>query len=215
VTIFLAHNRIKLALHTLRSVEGPALLHLHALGEQSPAAVPADLQSWPGPVYALDFTGHGASAVPNGGGYTAEVLMGDADAALSMTGPATVIGRGLGAYIALLIAGARPEIVRGAILCDGPGLAGGGDKPGPINVRGVPGRASAPDPFALVELAGDLRPADYVARFAELATEHSGLHPAIAVCAKARPDWLKAILAESGVAEMSLEDAVRSFSHRT
>jgi pimeloyl-ACP methyl ester carboxylesterase len=212
MTVFVAHNQVKLALHTLRAAEGPALLHLHALGERSPASVPADLEAWPGPVYALDFTGHGASTVPAGGGYTAEVLMGDADAALWMTGPATVIGRGLGAYIALLIAGARPELVRGAILCDGAGLAGGGDRPGPLNIRGVPGRPTAPDPFALVELASDLRPAEYVSRFAELAVEHSTCDPPVAVAARARPDWLKAVLRVPGVRALPLDEALASFA---
>ena len=211
MTVFLTHNQVKLALHTLRDGGGPTLLLLHALGEHSPDTVPADVEAWPGSVYALDFTGHGASTVPGGGGYTAEVLMGDADAALWMTGPATVVGRGLGAYIALLIAGARPDLVRGAILCDGAGLAGGGDKPGPLNIRGVPGRVTAPDPFALVELSSDLRPADYVSRFAELAAEHSGLAPAIAVACRARPDWLKAVVAVKGVREMELGEALRVF----
>jgi len=214
MTVFVTHNQVKLALHTLRGGSGPALLHLHALGEHSPASIPADLEGWPGPIYALDFTGHGASTVPGGGGYTAEVLMGDADAALWMTGPATVIGRGLGAYIALLIAGARPDLVRGAILCDGAGLAGGGDKPGPLNVRGVPGRVTAPDPFALVELSSDLRPRDYVSRFAELAAEHSGLDPAVVVAARARPDWLAAVLTVRGVAEMGLPEALEKYGRR-
>ena len=212
MTVFLTHNQVKLALHTLRPGEGPKLLLLHALGEHSPEKAPADVEAWPGPIYALDFTGHGASTVPGGGGYTAEVLMGDADAALWMTGPATVMGRGLGAYIALLIAGARPDLVRGAILCDGAGLAGGGDKPGPLNIRGVPGRVTAPDPFALVELSSDLRPPDYVSRFAELAAEHSGLDPAIAVACRARPDWLKAVLVVKGVREMELDEELRTFS---
>ncbi|MBK7726097.1 MAG: alpha/beta hydrolase [Dehalococcoidia bacterium] len=145
MTVFVAHNQVKLALHTLREGDGPSLLLLHALGEHSPGAVPAEFETWPGRIFALDFTGHGASTVPGGGGYTAEVLMGDADSALWMTGPATVAGRGLGAYIALLIAGGRPELVRGAILLDGPGLAGGGDRPGPLNIRGVPGRSTTPD----------------------------------------------------------------------
>jgi len=209
MTVFVTHNQVKLALHTLRPGAGPNLLHLHALGDRSPASVPADLESWPGPIYAVDFTGHGASTVPAGGGYTAEVLMGDADAALWMTGPATVVGRGLGAYIALLIAGARPELVRGAILCDGAGLAGGGDRPGPLNIRGVPGRQTAPDPFALVELASDLRPPDYVSRFAELAVQHSQVKPPIAVAARSRPDWLKAALSVPGVEELPLAEALR------
>ena len=50
----------------------------------------------------------------------------DVDAALAALEPQTLYGEGLGAYIALLTAGARPDRVRGAILADGPGLAGGG-----------------------------------------------------------------------------------------
>ena len=212
MTVFVAHNQVKLALHTLRRGSGPALLHLHALGERSPERAPQDLVAWPGTVHALDFTGHGASTVPGGGGYTAEVLMGDADAALAMTGPATVVGRGLGGYIALLIAGARPELVHGAIVCDGAGLAGGGDKPGPLNIRGVPGRPIAPDPFALVELSSDLRPPDYVSRFAELAVEHGAVAPPVVVAAKARPDWLKAVLAVKGVREMGLAEGLAALA---
>jgi len=213
MTIFLAHNRVKLALHNLRQGEGRAILLLHALGEATPQAVPQELAAWPGPVFGLDFTGHGASTVPGGGGYTAEVLMGDADTALSIIGPATVVGRGLGAYIAVLIAGARPELVRGAILCDGPGLAGGGDEPGPLVVRGVTERETAPDPFALVELASDLRPPEYVARFAALAHEHSNLSTTIAVTGKSRPDWLKAVIASAGVREMEFSAALDHYAH--
>lgn len=212
MTVFLAHNRVKLALHHLRPGTGRPVLHLHALGEHSPEQVPADLEAWPGPVFALDFTGHGASTVPGGGGYTAEVLMGDADAALQMIGAATVVGRGLGAYVALLIAAGRPEEVRGAILCDGAGLVGGGDEPGPLVVRGVPGKPTAPDPFALVELASDLRPPDYVIRFAELAAEHSGLPHPISVAARSRPDWLKRVVEHPGVVVEPLEDALRRFA---
>lgn len=212
MTVFLIHNRVQLALHTLRDGEGPALLHLHALGERSPAEVPEDLVAWPGPVFALDFTGHGASTVPGGGGYTAEVLMGDADAALNRIGPATVVGRGLGAYIALMLSGARPGPVRGAVLCDGAGLAGGGERPGPIAVRGVPGQRSTPDPFALVELSSDLRPTEYVTRFVEIAAEHSPLAEPISVAARARPDWLAAVVQLNGVRTEPLEDALRRFA---
>lgn len=212
MTVFLSHNRVKLALHTLRGGEGPALLHLHALGEASPAGVPEDLASWTGPIFGLDFTGHGASTVPGGGGYTAEVLMGDADAALNRIGGATVVGRGLGAYIALMLSGARPDRVHGAILCDGAGLAGGGERPGPIAVRGVPGKTTSPDPFALVELSSDLRPAEYVTRFAQLAAEHSPLAEPISVAARARPDWLRGVVELPGVRIETLEDGLRRFA---
>ena len=145
------HSRIELALHRLRDGDGAPLLHLHGLGERSPAAVPGHLAGWPGPVWALDFTGHGASSMPVGGGYFCELLMADVDAALAHLGPTTLYGRGLGAYIALLTAGARPELVRGAILEDGPGLKGGGPEPTTPYVLPEPlDTPGPPDPYALL-----------------------------------------------------------------
>jgi pimeloyl-ACP methyl ester carboxylesterase len=211
VTIFLSHSRTKLALHTLRESEGQPLLLLHGLGEHSPKLVTPQLSAWRGPIYALDFTGHGESSVPGGGGYTAETLMADADAALAVIGPMTLLGRGLGAYVSLLLAGARAREIRGAILCDGPGLAGGGDHPGPVIVRGVPERQSAPDPFALVELASDLRPSEYAVGFVGLARQLSGLSEPITVCASARPDWLKAVLEQPGVITGTIPEALQRY----
>ena len=205
----LRHNRVSLALHELRAGPGPALLLLHGLGERSPERPPAELAAWPGPVFALDFTGHGESTIPAGGGYTAEVLMADADAALAQLGSATVLGRGLGAYVALMIAGGRPKAVRGAILCDGPGLDGGTPEPtAPDVTLPEPGLAAPPDPFALAELSSDVRPPDYAASFARQASHLSGLEQPIAVCARARPAWLAAALAEPGVYEADLETAL-------
>lgn len=212
MTVFLTHNKMKLAFHTLRGADGPALLLLHGLGDHSPKTVPLDLADWPGSVYAVDFTGHGESTMPGGGGYTAELLMGDADVALGMLGRATLLGRGLGGYVALLLAGARPDQVRGAIIADGHGMAGGGDRPGPTVVRGVPERDTTPDPFALVELAADLRPAEYAAKFAALALEGSGLERPVTVAARSRPDWLKAVVGERGVAEATLAEALRYYA---
>ena len=117
-TVTVRHSRIELALHRLRDGDGRPLLHLHGLGERSPEAMPDHLAGWPGPVWALDFTGHGASSVPVGGGYFCELLMADVDAALAHLGPATLYGRGLGAYVALLTAvvehGAAHELGAGA-----------------------------------------------------------------------------------------------------
>jgi len=201
---------VSLALHGLRAQPGPALLLLHALGARSPERVPAELAAWPGPIFALDFTGHGESTTPMGGGYTAEVLMADADAAVAELGRVTVLGHGLGAYVALMIAGGRPKLVAGAILCDGPGLTGGSPEPGAPDVS-LPGPGAlgiAPDPFALVELAQDVRPPDYACSFVRQARELSGLERPISVCAKERPPWLAALLAEPGVAASSLDAAL-------
>jgi pimeloyl-ACP methyl ester carboxylesterase len=209
----LTHNRVRLALHRLRAAEGRALLLLHGLGERSPARVPEELAGWPGPIHALDFTGHGASTVPRGGGYTCELLMADADAALSRLGKATLVGRGLGGYVALLLAGGRPEQVRGAILRDGPGLAGGGAGSSSPTVPFVDtSQPAPPDPFALVDLATDIRPPDYACVFARQAAQLSGLPDPLALCARERPSWLAAVVDELGVEPSTLPAALARYA---
>lgn len=215
-TTTLRHNRVDLALHHLRpDGDGHPLLALHGLGERSPDRVPDHFAAWPGPVHALDLTGHGRSSPAPGGGYTVEVLMADVDHALAHLGPATLVGRGLGAYVALLAAGARPDLVRGAVLLDGPGLAGGGPSPGsPVVQSAVPAPppGGTPDPFALAELSRDTRPPDYAATFARLAATRSGLDPAVAVCGVNRPEWLAEVVGEAGVVEMPLPEALARFA---
>ncbi len=210
----LTNGRLRLALHTLRDGEGPALLLLHGLGESSPAAPPDELDGWPGPVYALDFCGHGASESAVGGGSSCEQLMSDADAALAAIGPATVLGRGLGGYIGVLIAGARPQLVRGAIIDDGTGLAGGGTRPGSSTVEFPDERVSdgTPDPFALMELSSDIRPKDYATSFVRSAVEISGLPTPVAVVAHARASWLDAVIDEYGVVNTTLERALEMYA---
>jgi pimeloyl-ACP methyl ester carboxylesterase len=209
----LHHAKVRIALHRLADASGPRLLLLHPLGGRSPATRPSFTDAWPGSVWALDFVGHGASDVPRGGGYTCEVLMGDVDTALARLGPSTIVGHGLGAYIGLLIAGARPSLVRGVALCDGPGLAGGGTAPGANVVLTVDPalEGTAPDPWALVELSRDVRPADYATSFTRQALQLSGLTTPIAVCATFRPPWLQAVADETGVTSCSLADALALF----
>ncbi len=217
--VFVRHVHVDLALHPLRDGSGSTLLLLHGLGEHTPDELPELVAGWPGPIWGLDLTGHGASTRPVGGGYTAEVLMGDVDAALGRLGPCTVLGRGLGAYVALLAAGARPELVRGAILADGPGLAGGGPVPSsPVGVRpelglgASSGDRSDPDPMALVELARDVRPADYASTFARLAVQFSGQPDPIAVAAVVRPPWLAAVADEPGVVDEPVTAALARYA---
>ena len=212
MTTLLRHSRIDLALHELRGGDGRPLLLLHGLAERTPAAVPAGVTAWPGPILGLDFTGHGASSVPRGGGYTAELLMADVDIALDHLGPVTIVGRGLGAYVALLIAGGRPTLVRGAVLCDGPGLAGGGPVPSsPFVHRSGPPGPAVPDQLALAELTIDVRPPDYATTFARQAIQLSGLAEPITVDAMARPQWLAAVVAEPGVVEATVEAALATY----
>lgn len=224
---WLTHNRVRLALHCLRA--GPAadagarsagdgrwpLLLLHGLGEASSDTVPAFAGQWPGAVYALDFTGHGRSTVPDGGGYSAEMLLADADAALAVlagdTGCVTVVGRGLGGYIGLMLAGARAGQVRGTVVCDGPGLAGGAIGPTSQSFVALAPREQPPDPYALFELSRDLRPPDYATLFVRLAIEGSGLDEPIAVAAIVRPPWLSAVVDEVGVSTSSITEALAAF----
>ena len=213
MTEYLNHNRVRLALHKLKDGPGHALLLLHGLGECSPATLPAPLAGWPGPVHALDFTGHGASDIPAGGGYSCEFLMADADCALARLGFATVVGRGLGAYVGLLLAGARPRQVRGVILLDGPGLAGGGTPAKnpyiPVVDTAWPG---PPDPYAIADLATDARPPEYASNFAMLASQHSGLERPIAVCTCEVPEWLQATMNLLSLERINLEEALQDYT---
>lgn len=211
-SVYLTHGRIDLALHCLRGGEGPTLLLLHGLGEHSPSALPPEYELWPGAVYALDFTGHGQSTVPRGGGYTNELLQADVDIALAHLGPATVMGRGLGAYVAVLIAGGRPELVKGAILRDGTGLAGGAPGSSPYIGFPEPTQITPPDPFAIVDLATDLRPPDYITEFVRLAAEYSSCTRPVSVCASERAPWLSAVVAEIGVEVTTVEEALEFYA---
>ena len=212
-TIHLQHNRVTLALHQVKEATGPALLLLHGLGDSAAnmSTVPV---TWNGPIWALDFTGHGESTVPRGGGYSAEILMADVDVALRHIGPATIVGRGLGGYVAFLIAGARPQLVRGAIIVDGPGLTGGAvQATSSTEIAIAPRPGTTPDPWALIELSRDARPPNYAVTFVQLARNGSELDEPIAVTCKVSPPWIEAIRAEAGVmTDISLQEALDIFA---
>lgn len=212
-TEMLTSGRLQLALHTLAEGEGRPLLLLHGLGEVSPAERPSWAAVWPGPVLALDFTGHGRSDVPVGGGYMPESLMADVDAVLAAKGPCTIVGRGIGAWVGLLITGARPELVRGVVLADGAGLVGGGPQPPSPYVQVLAaGSHPTPDPYALLELSRDVRPPDYALDFVRFALEGSELDHPIVVSARNRPDWLAAVADEIDVLDLPLTEAVSLFA---
>ncbi|MGB3733904.1 MAG: alpha/beta hydrolase [Ilumatobacter sp.] len=222
--VMLRHNRIDLALHLLRpeplDAANPSrpLLLLHGLGDRSPAATPAWVEDWPGAIAALDFTGHGESTCPASGGYSPETLMADVDQALAHLtnddpeGSITVLGRGLGAYVALQIAGARASQVHGVILVDGPGLAGGPTGPSSQAVFSLQTDGTTPDPYALVELGRDLRPGDYAVSFVGLANAGAPVTSPITVASSFRPKWLAAVVDSPGVAEATIADALASYA---
>lgn len=223
-TVMLRHNRIDLALHLLRPEPldaddpGRPLLLLHGLGDRSPDAVPSWVADWPGSVAALDFTGHGESTCPASGGYSPETLMADVDHALAHLTDhddersITVLGRGLGAYVALQIAGARASQVHGVILVDGPGLAGGPTGPSSQAVFSLQTDGSTPDPYALVELGRDLRPGDYAVSFVNLANAGAPVANPITVASSFHPKWLAAVADQPGVVEAGIADALASYA---
>ena len=184
------HGRVTLALHELSRRDGPALLLLHALFGSSAdwGEAPAP---WPGPVFALDFAGHGDSESVVGGAYYPEMLAGDADAALAHIGVAAIAGAGVGAYVALLLSGARRDSVPAALLLPGVGLEGGGALPD--WTRGFPRLdvgarpPGACDPMVRA-LECDVRPIDYAAAFAGAAR---GL--LLAEEGQPRPPWWDAV----------------------
>jgi len=167
----LKHGHIFLELHELRGGSGLPLLLLHEL-RRSSADWEQSLQ-WLGPVYGLDFCGHGGSGWIDGGGYYPELLAGDADAALAHLGCAAVAGAGLGAYVALMVAGARPASVPAALLLPGAGLEGAGPVPEyDVPLPRIDAIAAAPangfDPFvALLEYF--VRPREYACDLADAA----------------------------------------------
>jgi pimeloyl-ACP methyl ester carboxylesterase len=212
----LRHHRAELALHRLRdgAVDGARpLLLLHGLGERTPASPPPNTSAWPGPVFGLDFTGHGASTIPAGGGYSAEILLADADTAVRHLGSCTVVGRGLGAYVGLLLAAARPDAVHGTVLLDGPGMIATDNGPGsssPLTID--PAALVPPDPFALLEMGRDIRTADYASVLARMALVGSTVESPIVVATINRPAWVAAVADEPGVVVGDTADALARFA---
>jgi pimeloyl-ACP methyl ester carboxylesterase len=162
----------------------------------------------------LDFTGHGDSSLPAGGGYTCEALMSDADAVIAEVGPVTVLGYGLGAYVGLLLYGSRPREIRGLVIADGPGFDGGGGRPTSPKLLHVPSNEAAnctPDPWALVELASDTRPPDYAAEHVRQVATLGNMDEAIAVVSIGRPEWLEAAMKSTVVFESDIAAALSLF----
>jgi pimeloyl-ACP methyl ester carboxylesterase len=161
---------VTLALHPLREAAGRALLCLHAVGGaardfQEAARLWSDRS-------LLRFSGHGDSARCAGAAISRRIWPAT-DAALARIGPALLIGAGVGAYVALLLAGARPDAVPGALLLPGAGLEGGGAAPDPASdtlARWTDLGAPLPgcDP-AVRRLERDIRPPDYAEAFARAA----------------------------------------------
>jgi pimeloyl-ACP methyl ester carboxylesterase len=224
----LTHGEVTLALHELCAPTGRAvstsdsdagirLLLVHELASSTrgwgtlPAAATA---RFPGGVYGLDLAGHGESEWRRGGAYTPELFAADVAIALEELGPSVVAGAGLGAYVAVLIAGARPDLVSAALLLPGRGLAGGGAIPdfarGPAPSEDVArllreagagaesGSGAQPPAFDLLVASclGDIRPVDYACSLAATSNALLLVEP---VGCEVLPAWWVAISGESKV----------------
>ena len=199
---FLDHNRVELALHTLPRRRRPGRCCC-STASASARPTPCRLRPRPGPgrSTALDFTGHGASTLPVGGGYTAEILLADADAALA----APRRGhrrRPWARRLRRAAAGGRPlrarprrRARRRPRACPAARArrrrnrlrARTGRQHRPIRTRW----SSWPRP-ASARLRGHLRPPG---------VQGSELDEPITVVARFRPPWLRAVVDEPGVAE--------------
>jgi pimeloyl-ACP methyl ester carboxylesterase len=206
--IRLHHARTAIALHELTHGDGLPLLVLHALGGSS-ADWRQVAMAWPGRVIGVDFSGHGESERLRGGAYWPELLLGDADVALEQIGPAAVAGAGLGAYIALLLAGSRPQSVPAALLLPGRGFAGGGPQPDfdrPLLTALTPADpAPLPpgcDPMCCA-LELDPRPPEYAAQFAAAARRLLLLEDG-----DPRPPWWQAARAHAEIVHGTWEQGV-------
>ena len=145
--------------HRPAPTAGPSWRCTAARGRRPPAAAPARPgrahprprspapRPGPGRCYGLDFTGHGASTRP---GRRRVHRRGPDGRRRRRARPPRARppswAEASAPTSALLIAGARPTVVRGAILADGPGLVGGASVPGrPTWVRsGRRGHAARP-----------------------------------------------------------------------
>ena len=98
--------------------------------------------------------------------------------------------------------------MHGAILADGPGLAGGPTGPTSQSFFSLPTDGSSPDPYALVELGA--RPATARLRRIVRATGPGRLGPRRADRRHRgrAPRWLDAVAAEHGVMDVTLAEAL-------
>ncbi len=195
----LRSGRLELELHEWGgSGAAPPLLLLHSLYGSADewGELPA---AWPGAVYGLDFSGHGASAWSSGGAYCPELFACEAEAALEHLGQAVLAGRGIGAYVALLLAGGRSAQVPAAVLLPGVGLAGGGAAPSALHRLPLLGvsetreSGAACDPYVRA-LDFDIRPVDYALAFAGAARRLILLDDGAP-----KPPWWEAVRGQPGV----------------
>lgn len=135
-------NGIRLAYQTAGHPESPAMVLLHALGDDAMTwaeVTAAFADSWR--VYALDLRGHGRSDHP--GFYSFELMRDDVRGFLDALGlrRATLIGHSMGGLVAYLLAEQHPHLIDRLVIEDAP-------VPVPAEPpRAVPPPPDTPTPF--------------------------------------------------------------------
>jgi hypothetical protein len=69
-----------------------------------------------------------------------------------------------------------------------------------------------PDPFALLELARDVRPPDYAQTFVRFVVEESPLETPLWVSAKVRPAWIESVAPEPGVGSGTVAEGLALYA---
>lgn len=135
-------NGIRLAYQTAGDPQSPAMVLLHALGDDATtwaevASAFADSYR----VYALDLRGHGRSDRP--GAYSFELMRDDVRAFIDALGlrRAILIGHSMGGLVAYLLAEQHPHLIDRLVIEDAPAPVPA-DPP-----RAVPPPPDAPTPF--------------------------------------------------------------------
>ena len=219
------HGKIDLALHHLRPApDADGRRHAAAAAPPRPRRGVADrgalVRGRRGPGRSRRSTSRATvgSTMPHGGGYTAEILLADADAALgalTVDDPDAARSRCSAGGSARTSPSSSPA--PGRRRCTAPSSPTG---PGsPAGRRGRRRRASSrsrptartPDPYALVELGRDLRPPDYAASFVRLALAGSPSTSRSPCTAMIRPEWLDAVANEHGVMDVPLAEALTAY----
>jgi hypothetical protein len=76
----------------------------------------------------------------------------------------------------------------------------------------APGVTGPPDPFVMLELSRDIRPADYALSFARAAMEHSDLDSPLTISAMGQPIWLAAVMEDLLIERTSVTDALAAYA---
>lgn len=104
---------------------GPALIFLHGLGDQSgtwASVAPAFVKDHR--VLLLDLAGHGESAPATGSLNIGDMVDGLTSVLAKQTGPVTIVGNSLGAWVAMLYSIEHPDRVQRIVLLNGGGISG-------------------------------------------------------------------------------------------